>query len=349
MLKKNKKVFVGMSGGVDSSVAAFLLKEEGYEVVGVFIKVWQPDFVECTWKEDRRDAIRVCSKLNIPFITLDLEKEYKEGVIDYMLEEYKNNRTPNPDVFCNKEVKFGAFLEWAIKNGADYIATGHYVSKNKENILSKAKDKSKDQSYFLWTLKKDQIEKTLFPLGSLDKKDVRKIAKKNNLIVANKKDSQGLCFIGKIDVKTFLKEYINIKPGKIIDLESNKDLGIHEGVYFYTIGEKVVGENIIKKDLENNILYVGDYSDKEEILKNKIILEQVNFNISLESGKTYSVAERYHAKETLIKITSIKENKKNNTLELDFTEEQAVSFIYTPGQSLVFFDKEILIGGGIMK
>ncbi len=350
--KQKKKVFVGMSGGVDSSVSALLLKKKGYDVTGVFIKVWQPDFIECTWREDRRDAMRVCAELDIPFITLDLEKEYKEGVIDYMIKEYKAGRTPNPDVFCNKEVKFGAFLDWAIKNGADFVATGHYAQNkiiNKDNFLVKGKDSSKDQSYFLWTLNKKQLEKIIFPVGNLLKKDIRKIAEENNLATAKKKDSQGLCFIGKIDVKDFLKEYIKNKKGKIIDTKSNKKIGEHNGVFFYTIGEKLDGEYILNKDIKKNILYVGKNIEGKNI-ENKIFLQEINFTENLKMGETYEVQERYHAKEVKIKIGKLKENKSKKELFIEYNMvNKEDNFVYTSGQSLVFYKKDKLLGGGIMK
>ncbi|MEN9338588.1 MAG: hypothetical protein RI945_313 [Candidatus Parcubacteria bacterium] len=344
---KNKKVFVGMSGGVDSSVSAFLMKKKGFDVTGVFIKVWQPDFIECTWREDRRDAIRVCSELDIPFTTLDLEKEYKKGVIDYMVREYKVGRTPNPDVFCNKEVKFGAFLDWAIKNGADFVATGHYAQ-NKNNILAKAKDSSKDQSYFLWTLKKEQLSKIIFPVGHLLKSEIREIAEKSHLATAKKKDSQGLCFIGKIEVKDFLKEYIKNKTGNIFDMDLKKKVGFHDGVFFYTIGEKINGKYITDKDTKKNILFISENIKKTA--EKKAYLEDINFTKKLAKGKVYTVQERYHAKETKIKIKSLKEDKKKKELVLEYEQvEKEKNFLYTSGQSLVFYDKAILIGGGIMK
>ena len=357
VLSKNKKVFVGMSGGVDSSVSALLLKKAGYDVTGVFIKVWQPDFIECTWKEDRQDAMRVCSELDIPFITLDLEKEYKKGVIDYMIKEYKSGRTPNPDVFCNKEVKFGAFLDWALKNKADFVATGHYARKDLKNKFMRAKDKSKDQSYFLWTLTEKQLKKIIFPLQDLQKEEVREIAKENNLAVAKKKDSQGLCFIGKIDVKDFLKEFIKSKSGKIIDSATNKKVGDHDGAAFYTIGEKILGEYIINKDVKKNILYIGKEKPvyKQES-KTEITLESVNFGIKIKKGETYNLAERYHTKETGVKIISVKENhtstssvnKKELAVKFELINKNE-SFVYTSGQSLVFYKGEYLVGGGIMK
>ena len=230
--KKTKKVFIGMSGGVDSSVSAALLKEHGYDVTGVFIKVWQPEFFECTWRADRLDAMRVCAKLDIPFLTLNLEKEYKKEVVDYMIDEYKAGRTPNPDVMCNKYIKFGGFFDFAMKHSADFIATGHYarvkkfprgetsgfnpspeVSPRGTYQLLAGRDKNKDQSYFLWTLTQKQLQKTLFPIGDIDKPEVRKLAEKYGLATAVKKDSQGLCFIGKIDMKDFLKNYMKEKKG----------------------------------------------------------------------------------------------------------------------------------------
>lgn len=356
----NKKVFVGMSGGVDSSVSAFLLKEQGYEVTGVFIKVWQPDFIECTWKEDRQDAMRICAELEIPFITLDLEKEYKKGVIDYMVREYKKGRTPNPDVFCNKEVKFGGFLNWALKNGADFVATGHYAKLSTSTsmiALMKAKDESKDQSYFLWTLSGKELKKIIFPLQDLLKEEVRKIAIENDLATAFKKDSQGLCFIGKIDIKDFLKEFIKSKSGKIINKESKNKIGEHEGSVFYTIGEKVFGEYILEKDIKKNILYtskdklsINEDNKKDKVYKFEIVLEEINFPIKLKKAEIYSVAERYHAKETKLKIISTKEDKINKEIHIKFELiNQKENFVYTSGQSLVFYKDNYLIGGGIMK
>jgi len=424
-----QKVFVGMSGGVDSSVSALLLQQQGYEVIGVFIKVWQPDLIECTWKNDRRDAMRVCATLNISFLTLDLQKEYTKEVIDYMLQEYKLGRTPNPDIFCNSQVKFGAFLQWALKNDADFIATGHYSKiqigrKEKKLFLQRAKDKSKDQAYFLWTLNQKQLSKIIFPVGNLLKSEVRKIAEKNNLIVAHKKDSQGLCFIGQINFQDFLKKYLPSKNGKIVLLnaknkkdnkklpsqnnsflrieghlrkfhsllqteeENKKDnsllgdkiIGQHDGVIFYTLGQKVLGYYVIKKDLQKNILYVApkdwetlessNNSNLENIListnpkdktqKNKmisqIILEKINFNQKLEVNKIYEIENRYHATSVLIKIKKIIENlvanklekdKKELTLELEILNSEKI--IFTSGQSLVFYEGDLLIGGGILK
>lgn len=261
-------VFVGLSGGVDSSVSALLLKKAGFKVTGVFIKVWQPENGDCTWKEDRRDAMRVAASLGINFITLDLRDEYKNGVVNYMIDEYARGRTPNPDVMCNKEVKFGAFMNWALKNGADYVATGHYAE-SKDGEMFEGKDTQKDQSYFLWTLNEAQLLKILFPIGHLEKSEVRKIAEENKIPVASKKDSQGVCFIGHIDMKDFIREYVlanepvsgpqssagrslnsaptstpapsptikSLTVGDILDINGNV-IGKHNGSLLYTIGER---------------------------------------------------------------------------------------------------------------
>src|ERR1035437_6131617 len=235
-MRKKKVVFVGMSGGVDSSVSAAILKKEGYEVIGVFIRTWHPDFLPCNEEEERRDAMRVAAHLNIPFLTFDFEDIYKREVADYMISEYKMGRTPNPDVMCNKYVKFGAFIKKALSMGADYVATGHYAQvgeagkifsreypashrhhSKKSFLLRQSPDPSKDQSYFLWTLKQEQLKKILFPVGHLKKSEVRILAKKFKLPVAEKKDSQGICFLGPVDLKEFLKHYIKERKGKVLN------------------------------------------------------------------------------------------------------------------------------------
>lgn len=266
--KSNKKVFVGMSGGVDSAVSAMLLKNLGYEVTGIYIKTWQPDYIECTSKEDRLDAMRICAKLDIPFRTLDLENEYKKNVIDYMLDEYKNNRVPNPDVMCNKYIKFGAFLDYARESGR-CIATGHYA-RISNNILSRHKDQTKDQSYFLYQIKKDDLKDIIFPLADLDKKEVKQLARDNDLHVADKKESMGICMLGDISMKEFLIQELNPEKGEVRD-ENDEVIGSHDGVILYTLGErhgfevikKSQDENhkslpyfVYKKDFDNNILYV---------------------------------------------------------------------------------------------
>ncbi len=385
----NKKVFVGMSGGVDSSVSALLLKEQGYDVTGVFIKVWQPDFIECTWKEDRLDAMRVATQLDIPFITLDLEKEYKEEVIDYMIEEYRNGRTPNPDIMCNRFVKFGAFWKWAKEQGADYISTGHYaqvdlipfsviplkkgiqVSKNTDldlpsfeftnsplfqgndntkHFLKKGLDQNKDQSYFLWMLNEEDLKHILFPVGHLVKDEVRKIGEKNNIYTSRKKDSQGLCFVGSIDIKTLLKEYIKEERGDVKN-EEGEVIGYHEGSTFYTIGERhhfiIIKKStndspyfIVKKNIEKNELIVS-HNKPEEKDGDEFLIEKVSFvNQNIDESKIYEARGRYRA--PLAKVQIKKSGDKYIVKKIE-GELTAVS-----GQSLVIYDGDICSGGGII-
>jgi tRNA-specific 2-thiouridylase len=399
MAKKigKKIVFVGLSGGVDSSVSAALLKQAGFDVRGVFIKVWQPDFWGgCTMKEDRLDAMRVCAKLNIPFFTLDLEKEYKKEVVDYMITEYKTGRTPNPDVMCNKYVKFGGFFDWAMKNGADYVATGHYarvvgeeeqtlkpygelgsaagastrnflakkypchqkaVSVCSEHLLLAGTDKNKDQSYFLWTLTQKQLSKTLFPVGNLEKPEVRKLAKKFGLETAVKKDSQGLCFIGKVEMTDFLKHFIKTKPGKVLN-EKGEIIGNHDGVELYTIGqrhgfkvtEKTNNDDryfIINKNPKNNTLTV---SHNPLVLVNKI--KQSNLEIKLNNVNWITGTEPNFKKKYLARIRYRQPLEKchlhnqGKTLMIKFNKAQKA---ITPGQSVVIYDGEICLGGGIIE
>ena len=339
-----------MSGGVDSSVSAALLVKAGYDVTGVFIKVWQPDWINCTWKEDRLDAMRVAAKLDIPFITLDLEKEYKEEVVDYMVNEYKLGRTPNPDVMCNRFVKFGGFFSWAMKQGADFVATGHY-SRIENGKLIMGNDKNKDQSYFLWTLNQDQLSKTLFPVGYIEKSEVRKLAKKFDLPTADKKDSQGLCFIGKIDIKEFLSHYIDLKKGNVLD-EKGNIIGEHDGAFFFTIGERhgftITKKSphdepyyVISKDIEKNTITVANKSQDGELPNGikKVILKDTNWNQrNISTDKILLARTRY--REELQKIKFIDQNT------IEFEKPQ---FTISPGQSVVVYDKEICLGGGVIK
>ena len=303
-----KKVIIGLSGGVDSSVSALLLKQQGYEVIGLFMKNWHDESVtisdECPWLDDSNDAMLIAEKLEIPFQTVDLSKEYHSRIIDYMFNEYENGRTPNPDVLCNREIKFDIFLDIALNLGADYIATGHYCQVNKINkddkeiyrLLAGA-DEKKDQSYFLCQLNQKQLSKAIFPIGHLTKSDVRDIAKKNDLITAAKKDSQGLCFVGKVKLPDFLKQRLTPKKGKVIKIDSEslkqeidlnevkskekelellsapfsfspddgEEIGEHNGAYYYTVGQRK-GLNIggfseplfvLETDVSKNIIYVG--------------------------------------------------------------------------------------------
>jgi tRNA-specific 2-thiouridylase len=363
---KKERVFVGLSGGVDSSVSCALLQKEGYEVTAVFIKTWHPDFLPCTWKEDRLDAMRVAAHLGIPFVTLDLEKEYKENVADYMIEEYKKGRTPNPDVMCNKNVKFGGFLDYALKMGADYVATGHYSRiKNQESgimgttddgmvKLFAGVDKNKDQSYFLWTLTQKQLKHILFPIGDLEKPEVRNLAKKFGLPTAEKKDSQGVCFLGKLDMTEFLQNYEEKKHGDVLN-EKGEIIGFHDGAVFHTLGSRhgftiiKKGTNeapyfIIAKDVLANTLTVAN--KEKGSLKGKgkqtVSLENINWISGTvpDSEKIYTARTRYRAELFPCKISA---NGKETKIE--FLEPQEPS---APGQSLVVYDDEECLGGGVI-
>jgi len=364
---EKKKVFIGMSGGVDSSVSAALLKEGWFlpagrqvDVTGVFIKVWEPpaDLLPagCSWRDDRRDASKVAAILDIPFVILDLEKEYKQEVVDYMIAEYKAGRTPNPDVMCNRYIKFGGFYDWARAQGADFVATGHYaqIKKNESGIfeLHAGHDQNKDQTYFLWTLSQDILAHTLFPIGHLEKPAVRKLAEKYKLPVATKKDSQGLCFMGKINVKDFLKEYIDEKKGEVIN-EIGEVIGHHDGIMFYTLGERrgftitkktptddpyfIVGKNIETNQLivSHNRRPVGDTSDT-------FTLKNVNWNTGVEpdQNKQYQARSRY--RQTLV---SCHLSLKNGLWQATLGQSDEIP---TPGQSLVVYDTTHCLGGGVI-
>ncbi len=369
-----KKVFVGMSGGVDSSVSAALLTEAGYEVTGVFIKVWQPDEeitgLRCTWREDRLDAMRVAAQLGIKFVTLDLEKEYKENVVDYMIREYRAGRTPNPDVMCNKYVKFGGFFTWAMAAGADYVATGHYAQVRVSNTtparidLIAGEDSNKDQSYFLWTLTQEQLMKTLFPVGNIEKPEVRKLAIKFALPTAEKKDSQGLCFIGKIDVKEFLAHYIAPKQGNVLN-SAGEVIGSHNGAALFTFGERsgfeIDNEHktphdmplyvVAKNNAENTITVAprGEQNEDAGGYRDIIKLTDVNWvrGRAPETvvGKPSSLTARPRYRAPLVPITVTDVDLAAHTCTVTFsTPESTIS----PGQSLVIYDGDICLGGGII-
>jgi len=337
---KKGLVYVGMSGGVDSSVAAALLKKQGFEVVGVFMKPWQPKGMVCLWQQDREDALRSAAACGIPLKTWNFSAEYKKSVTDYMIREYRAGRTPNPDVMCNKEIKFGLFLKKALKEGADYIATGHYV-KLQNGKLYQAKDDNKDQSYFLWTLTPEQLKHCLFPIGDYIKPAVRKLAKKFNLPNHAKKDSQGVCFIGPLDMKEFLTKYIKPKPGKILHTDGRL-IGTHDGVYYYTIGQRH-GLNIkdgagpyyvVAKDTKKNIIYVGDNGDTTSLTAR---VGEFNWLIKPKFPITLDTKVRYRTKSSKATLS------KNGVLKFA-KPERAV----TSGQSAVFYKHGRLLGGGII-
>ncbi len=396
---KKKTVFVGLSGGVDSAVSAAILKKQGYEVVGVFIRTWHPDFLVCNEEEERRDAMRVAAHLDIPFLTFDFEKIYKKEVADYMIAEYKAGRTPNPDVMCNKHIKFGAFLKKAIFMGADFVATGHYAQNKKQMLfhgshsnlnvvhesdiayaekstalhLAKGIDPSKDQSYFLWTLKQEQLKKILFPIGHLKKTEVRKLAKKFNLPVAQKKDSQGICFLGAVDLKEFLKHYIKEKKGKVIN-EKGEEIGLHDGVVFHTLGERhgftITQKSpndgayyIVGKDAKKNILVVsqnpeqllfhGSHSNLDAVHETNIAyaekstalcsvkIKDTNWISEIpKPDKNYTAQIRYHSEFLPCKIKIINKAKAKILL--------GKPVLVAPGQSCVIYNKDICLGGGVV-
>lgn len=361
-----KKVFVGMSGGVDSSVSAALLKKAGYDVTGVFLKVWQPDFLPCNWKEERLDAMRVAAVLDIPFLTIDLEKEYKEEVVDYMIAEYRRGRTPNPDVMCNKEIKFGAFLKKALEMGADAVATGHYAQ-NMHNPtagtsgvyeLREAVDAEKDQTYFLWTLTQRQLSNILFPIGHLPKSEVRALAKKFGLPTASKKDSQGLCFIGKVDMKEFLGHYIPKKPGAVLD-EAGKTIGMHDGATFFTIGqrhgfiitEKTVADRpmyVAAKDVEANTITVSSRATSVEgtsLNASVVSVGQVNWTGQAPKN-SFECMARIRYRQPLERCTISPSSAKNGLFEVRFVAPQ---FAASLGQSVVLYRNGFCLGGGIIE
>lgn len=346
ILLKNKKVLVGISGGVDSSVSAILLKEAGYEVEGVFAKVWQPDFIECTWRDEMKDAMRVCARLDIPFHFLDLENEYKEYVGDYMIREYQSGRTPNPDVMCNTHIKFGFIFKYAIDRGFDFVATGHYAQ-NIDDALARGLDNNKDQSYFLWNVNKDKLKNILFPVGGLKKDRVREIAKRHGLFTAEKKDSQGLCFIGPIDMKSFLKQLIKTEPGRVLD-SNGVVIGEHEGAVLYTIGERH-GFTIYPefKQAAEHALYVVDKNMKANTITvdstvrkvREVELTDTNFLSDVGDGNI-EVQFRYRQKPLNATL-----NYSDGRYSLVLRDE---SEFIAVGQSAVFYRKNTCIGGGIV-
>ena len=381
-----KTVYVGMSGGVDSSVSTLLLKEQGYKVIGIYMKNWSKDLpgMKCPWAEDLADAKRVAVRLGIDFEVWDFEDAYREKVVDYMLEEFRKGNTPNPDIMCNQEIKFKLFYEKAIERGADFIATGHYA-RIIDGKLARAVDKNKDQTYFLYRISEEALAHTIFPIGDMLKPDVKKLAKENNLHNAYKKESMGVCFVGEVGMKDFLKEYIDIKPGEIREVESKKILGYHEGAVFYTIGQRhglylngVAGEindglpyYVVKKDIKNNIVYVSKNLNDEHIWAKKLELKDVfvrqlqpsdsrlarsgpSLRAELRSHRSPLVADSL---ESEVGVAVRLRHRaplipakivlgENNTATLEFENK-----IKRPaaGQSAVIYDGENCLGGGIVK
>lgn len=356
MKKYVKKVFVGLSGGVDSSVSAYLLKKAGYDVTGVFIRTWQPDFIECTWRDERRDAMRIAAELDIPFLECDAEEEYKKDVAMYMIEEYKKGRTPNPDVMCNRVVKFGVFWEFSKARGADYIATGHYArirqnsqGENNEYELLVGVDPSKDQSYFLWKLSSDDMAHILFPVGHLNKNEVRKVAKKAGISTATKKDSQGVCFLGMLDMKDFLSHYIEKQNGNVLNAKGEV-VGEHEGALFFTLGERhgfTISKRdtneqrplyVVSKNIERNEIVVSE--EKEFKNSSDILIQEMTVPVKYMNEKL-ECQIRYHGQRHECTITESGTEKFKVNFEMECPTVAS-------GQSVVFYKNEHLLGGGVV-
>lgn len=351
------RVVVGISGGVDSSVAAYLLKQQGHEVIGLFMINWEEQDGQCTAEDDYEDVKRVCTKLDIPYFSVNYAKEYYDRVFQYFLDEYKAGRTPNPDVLCNREIKFGPFLEKARQLGADMIATGHYCksfTKDGKTYLAKAKDLTKDQSYFLNQLNQDQLSSVLFPLADIEKTQVREIAKKLGLSTAEKKDSTGICFIGERNFRKFLKQYLPAKPGDICTLEG-KVVGRHEGLMYYTIGQRrglnIGGRNdgngqrwfVLKKDLKNNVLYVSQ-GEGEELFSNGLYADTFNWIPEFPKEKEFDCFAkfRYRQPDQKVHVKVLDDTH----IQVDFDQKQRA---ITEGQFVVLYDAEgVCLGGGII-
>lgn len=389
-----KRVVVGLSGGVDSSVAAYLLQQQGYEVIGMFMKNWHDDSVtiskECPWLDDSNDAMIVAQHLGIPFQAIDLSAEYKARIVDYMFAEYQRGRTPNPDVLCNREIKFDIFLQAALKLGADFVATGHYarkdsVVKDGKTIyrLLSGKDPNKDQSYFLCQLTQEQLERSLFPIGELLKSEVRAIAAKVGLVTANKKDSQGLCFVGKVHLPEFLQQRLEPKKGKVIevpadspvfrngfpqddlaaitapyhyDSTSGKTIGEHNGAHYYTIGQRK-GLNlgghpkpmfVIGTDTKENIIYTGMGEDHPGLYRKGLFIPSADEHWVREDLKLAVGEERYYPVRIRYrqKLEGCTLHKKTEGLYLVFDRPQRG---ITPGQFAAWYDQDELIGSGVIQ
>ncbi|MFQ9924859.1 MAG: tRNA 2-thiouridine(34) synthase MnmA [Beduini sp.] len=360
-----ERVIVGLSGGVDSAVSAYLLKKQGYDVIGVFMKNWDSqlnndvlgnpdnDAPYCPQEEDFKDAKKVADTLGIEIHRVDFIKEYWDHVFTYFIDEYKKGRTPNPDILCNKHIKFKAFLDYAKTLGADYIATGHYARvehhPNGESIMLKGLDHNKDQTYFLCQLSQEQLKTTLFPLGELEKPEVRRIAHEINLPVADKKDSTGICFIGERDFREFLKNYIPAKDGQMVDIETGKAVGTHQGIMYYTIGQRK-GLNIggpgeawfvVGKNYDENVLYVCQSDQNKWLLSTGALIHDVNWISNTKPvGKLECQAKfRYRQPDNPVVIEFIDET----TLQVEFIKPvKAV----TPGQAAVFYLGDVCLGGG---
>jgi len=386
-----KRVVVGLSGGVDSSVAAWLLKEQGYDVIGLFMKNWHDESViianECPWIEDSNDAMLVAQSLGIPYQVIDLSVEYKERIVDYMFAEYAAGRTPNPDVLCNREIKFDTFLKTALSLGADYVATGHYCQKEEIEVdgrkvyrLLAGKDKNKDQSYFLCQVTQEQLSKALFPIGHLDKSEVRRIATEQGLVTANKKDSQGLCFVGKISLPDFLQQQLMPKEGEIIEIPADavvrtnghsdvaalteshhftasqgEVVGNHRGAHYFTIGQRkglqVGGKDkplfVIATDVADNLIYTGQGDDHPGLYRKglRVKSEEIHWirrDLEMRAGESRQYKVRIRYRQPLVDAQLQYDGK---ILFVLFSEPQRG---VAPGQFVAWYDGEELIGSGVI-
>lgn len=343
---KGARIYVGLSGGVDSAVTAALLLQRSAEVTGVFIKGWYPPELPCTWASDRRDAMRVAAHLHIPFITLDASVEYKKGVMDYLVREYRAGRTPNPDIMCNREVKFGAFYRFAKKQGTDFIATGHYARVEHgvdSTKLLRGVDESKDQSYFLWAVPKEALAHTLFPLGGMHKQEVRKLAHSFRLPVAEKHDSQGICFLGSVSVDDFLRAECGSVPGQAIDA-AGKITGTHDGAVLYTLGQRVTLADappgpwfVIAKDMEKNEITVAHTVRSEQ--NGLLNLSDTNWISDFREDTILEAQYRYHGPRISGKISQERSV---------FSPNSTLPETPAAGQSLVLYQNETCLGGGII-
>ncbi len=365
-----KKVMIGLSGGVDSAVAAYLLIQQGYEVAGGFMRNWDSQVNNdvlgnptinddvCPQEKDYQDAKKVADKLGIPLYRIDFIKEYWDYVFSYFLDEYKKGRTPNPDIFCNKYIKFETFRKFAFDNGFDMIAMGHYAKKIEKDgmfYLEKSYDRNKDQTYFLSQINYEQLKDCLFPLGDIDKTEVRRIAHELDLVVADKKDSTGVCFIGERNFKQFLNNYLPSKKGDIVDVNSHKVVGHHDGVLYYTIGQRkglgiggIKGIDpkswfVVAKDVKNNILYVSQGDDNEYLLSDRALISNINWINMPKPTNSMHVGCKFRYRQ------------QDNFVTLKFIDDDIVELIYdepiksvTPGQAAVFYDGDVMLGGGII-
>ena len=393
-----KKVVVGLSGGVDSSVSAYLLKEQGYEVIGLFMKNWHDDSVtisdECPWLEDSNDAMIVAEKLGIPFQTVDLSEQYKERIVDYMFNEYERGRTPNPDVLCNREIKFDVFMKIAISLGADYVATGHYcrkgeIEKNGEKIyqLLSGKDNNKDQSYFLCQLTQEQLSKTLFPIGELQKSEVRRIAAEQELVTADKKDSQGLCFIGKVRLPDFLQQKLKPKEGNIVEIkpdsetyqtgipefeskieelkflsqkyqyqpQDGKVVGKHQGAHYFTKGQRkglAVGGTpeplfVIDTDVEDNVIYTGQGKKHPGIYRKGLFINEDEVHW-VRKDLSLEPDESLELKARIRYRQPLQEATLYQTEQGMYVVFKTPQASITEGQFVAWYDGEELLGSGVI-